>query len=146
MQEVDAVAEPDRVGGPSEHGELGRPHALQESGDGCVSWRRRTALSAEADRAESTLDVLDEIVPMRSPRQRSRLVELVGEHRHHIVGVDGRAEPDPGAVALAVEVGRDHELLGREWVGVGQPRQRSGPELELSRPAAAGQRSGNASS
>ena len=49
---------------------------------------------------------------MRRPRQRSRLVELVGEDRHHIVGVDGRAEPDPGAVALAVEVGGHHEVLG----------------------------------
>ncbi len=44
MQELDALAEPDRVGGPSEHGELGRAHTLQERGDGCVAWCRRTAL------------------------------------------------------------------------------------------------------
>ena len=79
VQELDAFAEPDRVGGPSEHGELRGAHTLQERGDGCVAWCRRTALAAEADRAEPALDVLDEIVPARSPRQRSRLVELVGE-------------------------------------------------------------------
>ena len=76
---------------------------------------------------------------MRSPRQRARLVELVGEDSDHIVGVDRRAEPDPGAIALAVEVGRHHEVLARERIGVGEPRPRSGTELELSSAATTGE-------
>ena len=74
-----------------------------------------------------------------SHSRRTALVHLVVELARDLVGVEPCGEPDPRAVAAAVEIGGDDELLVRQWIAVGQPGAGAGAELELARAAPGGE-------
>ncbi len=94
---------------------------------------------AELDRSQPALHRLHEVVAFGVPVERSAFDDLAAELGDDVVGVDHGGEPDPGSLAVAVEVGSDDEQLIGERVVVGKPGARSRSELELAGPSPGGQ-------
>ena len=112
---------------------------LHQRRRGRVAGLRSSDLPAELDRAEATLDRLDEIVPTAIPFDRALLDDVRSELGDHRIGVDDRGQSNPGPVAAAVEVGGHEKLLVGERVVVGEPGARARAELELTRSPSRGQ-------
>ena len=113
-----------------EHGELRRPHPVDEGVAVSSPGVGRATSSPSAQGVEPSLDAQHEIVASRSQLRRRSLDDIV-EQGGDVGGVDRRAEADAGAGAPAVEIGGDDELGVRQRIVVGEPRRRAGAQLEL---------------
>ena len=138
MEVLDPLAQCSARRSPGQQREIGPPQVIHQCG-GRFGARRGTALgAAELDRAEPPLDTLDEVAPVDVPDERSLFDDVAAEAGDHVDRIERGGEPDPRPSSPAIEVGGDDERLRAERIVVGQPRRLARPELELARPATAG--------
>ena len=74
-----------------------------------VARRRSADDGAEVEAVEGAGHLLDEVVALEVPAEAAVLAHGVAGDGEHLVEVEGGAEADAGAVALAVEVGGHDE-------------------------------------